>query len=191
MRPTTIMAAVLALTMAACGRRDAGNEAAVANAAENEQVNQAAAPAPPVPADFNYLNACKLLSEKQVAKAMGKGVVKSELSMETPATAETAGFSTCTYTLADGKTVSLLARWSPYDEFTPAEIKANRDKQTADFDLTTEDVTGVGDDAYWVPQMSQLNVFSGKRKYLIFTLRGTEEGKAEDRARAMAKALGL
>ena len=185
------MAAAVAIALGGCGGKPEAGNAVEANAAANAEVNQAAVPAPPVPADFNYLNACKLLPEKPVAKAMGEAVAKSELSMETPASADTAGFSTCTYTLADGKTVSLLARWSPYDEFTPQEIKTNRDKQTSDFDLATEDVAKVGDSAYWVPQMSQLNVFAGKRKYLIFTLRGTDEAKAKDRAIALARVLKL
>jgi hypothetical protein len=131
------------------------------------------------------------LTDKQVAKVMDEPVTKAEVSMETPATAETAGFSTCIYTLESGQNVSLLARWSPQDEFTPEELKSNRDKQTSDFDLKTEDVAKVGDAAYWVPQMSQLNVFAGKRKYLIFTLRGTDAAKAHDRAVALARALSL
>lgn len=188
MRHWTVMAA--GALLATCG----GNDGSAPGDGEREAAAPAAAPesgsSPSGPAGFNYADACSFLSADKVAAVMEQAVAKAELGTKIEATDKSAGFSTCTYTLADGTQLSLMTRWSPVAEVNAQTVKGQRDQQEKEYGLKTEDVSGVGDIAFWTPSSSQLNVFSGAQKYLIFTLMGTDKAKARERAIALAKAAG-
>lgn len=188
MRVCAVMAAGAAL--AACGGNDGsapadGEREAAAPAAGPESGSETSGPG-----GFDYADACSFLGADKVAAVVEQAVGKAELGSKIAATGSSAGFSTCTYTLADGTQLSLMTRWSPVAEVNAETVKGQRDQQEKEYGLKTEDVTGVGDIAFWTPSSSQLNVFSGAQKYLIFTLMGTDKAKARERAIALAKAAG-
>jgi hypothetical protein len=190
MRHWAVMVAGAAL--AACGGND--RSATAEGEGEREAAAPAAAPesgsAPSGPAGFNHADACSFLSADKVAAVMEQAVSKAELRPGAAATDSSAGFSTCIYKLSDGTEVSLMTRWSPVAEVNAQTVKGQRDQQEKEYGLKTEDVSGVGDIAFWTPSSSQLNVFKGAQKYLIFTLMGTDKAKARERAIALARAAG-
>jgi hypothetical protein len=189
MRHWAVMVAGAAL--AACG----GNDRSATAEGEREAAAPAAAPeSGPAPesgsAGFNHADACSFLNADKVAAVMEQAVSKAELRPGAAATDSSAGFSTCIYKLSDGTEVSLMTRWSPVAEVNAQTVKGQRDQQEKEYGLKTEDVSGVGDIAFWTPSSSQLNVFKGAQKYLIFTLMGTDKAKARERAIALARAAG-
>lgn len=130
-------------------------------------------------------DACKMTRQADVEAAfaprkfdagtLAKSVIKSSPKM--------AAVSTCTYTSSgvtpkDRITVSLLARQAPSDAtgVTPQAAKAG----AAKLKLTPVDVPGLGAGAYKVNMGSkafpvvELNVFRGKRDWLIFSSSATK-----------------
>ena len=129
-------------------------------------------------------DACAMLRQADVQGAFaprqfgpgvpGKSVVKSTPTMAT--------VSTCKYT-SDGATarerisVSLLARRAPSDTtgVSPQAARAGAVQLKA----TPVDVAGLGEGAYWVNLGSsalpvlELNVFRGKRDWLVFSCAGS------------------
>lgn len=190
MRHWALMAAGAAL--AACGGN--GGSASAEGESEREAAAPAAAPESGSevsgPGGFDYADSCSFLAADKVAAVMGQAVSKAELRPGAVATDSSAGFSTCIYKLSDGTEVSLMTRWSPVAEVNAGTVKGQRDQQEKEYGLKTEDVSGVGDIAFWTPSSSQLNVFKGAQKYLIFTLMGTDKAKARERAIALARAAG-
>lgn len=188
MRYWTVAAAVVAL--AGCGESGGSAPASGEREATAPAVAADSRSGPSGPGGFRFGDACSFLGADKVAAVMGQAVGKTELGSKIEPTESSAGFSTCTYTLADGTQVSLMTRWSPVAEVNAQTVAGQRDQQAKEYGLKTEDVSGVGDIAFWTPSSSQLNVFSGSQKYLIFTLMGTDKAKARERAIALAKAAG-
>lgn len=146
-------------------------------------------------------DACALVKQADVEAAFAPrkfGV--GELGKDRPvASAKAAEVSHCNFTspgasMKDRVTVSLLARRAPSDEtgVTPAAARAG----TTQLKVTPVEVAGLGEGAYWVNMGSasrpsiQLNVFRGKREWLILSASGrpVEPAAAVDQLKRLALA---
>jgi hypothetical protein len=130
-------------------------------------------------------DACKMLRQSDVEAAFAPrkfdaGTLKKSVVKSSPTLA---AVSHCTYTSSGATpreriTVSLLARRAPSDStgVSPQAAKAG----AIELKATPVDVTGLGDGAYAVNLGSskfpsiQLNVFRGKRDWLIFGSGGSQ-----------------
>jgi hypothetical protein len=128
-------------------------------------------------------NACAMLQQADVEAAFaprkfGPGTLEREIVKSTGsmATLSTCNFTSLEASSKDRLSVSLLARRAPSDTTgtTPAAARAGAVQLKA----TPVDVPGLGDGAYWVNMGSsafpsvQLNVFRGKRVWLIYSASG-------------------
>lgn len=114
-------------------------------------------------------DACALLDKAKVAQVMGQPVAETKLAPVVEDSGNGVSFSNCTYTMADGRMVSFMARNSTDAAHTPADI-ANTKKQLADMSPQQfEDVPGLGRTAYWSTGLKQLNVYLDEHRWLIFT----------------------
>ncbi len=114
---------------------------------QNEQVTQ----------NFQIIDACEIFTLEEAQAILGSTTTKGE-SGETAASNDDVTVSSCTYTYDTGtvsgiKTASVLAR-SPKTE-------AGAESNQAQFDPVPEgaqEVTGIGEMAFWNPELGQLNV---------------------------------
>lgn len=166
------LCAVLSLALAACD--GAGSSPAASESG--------------MPANWKATDACAMLDKGTVGEVLGSPVSKAELSTVTEPTDATAGFSMCSYTLADGKTASLLTRWSPVPDNSVDAIAKTRAMSEETAPGKVVDVPGIGHDAYWVGgALAQLNWFIGDDRYANITLFGFDPAKARPLAEALAR----
>jgi hypothetical protein len=125
------------------------------------------------------LDACKIMQKADVETAFAPR--KFDAGSPGPVvkgSAKLAAVSSCTYSAAgasvrDRISVTLMARRAPTDATgtTPAQARQG----AAQLKATPVDVSGLGDGAYWINIGSttspsiQINVFRGKREWLIFS----------------------
>ena len=141
-----------------------------------------------MPASWKATDACAMLDKGVVGQVLGSAVTKAELSTVTEPTDATAGLSMCSYTLADGKTASLLTRWSPVPDNSVDAIKRTRAMSEETAPGKVVDVPGIGHNAYWVGgPLAQLNWFMGEDRYANLTLFGFDEVKAKVLAETLAR----
>ena len=91
------LGAGISMALAGCGR-GAGDGSATARAA---------------PAGWNAVDACATVGTSAVVKATGRTVTGTELGPVSPPEGLKAGFSMCTFTLADGARMTVLTREAP------------------------------------------------------------------------------
>ena len=141
-------------------------------------------------------DACKIMLKSDVEAAFApRKFDAGSPETATKGTAKVAAVSSCTYntigtSAKDMVSVTLLARRAPTDATgtTPAQARSG----AAQLKATPVDVSGLGEGAYWVNYGSasrpsiQLNVFRGKRDWLIFGA----GGKMDD-ATALASLTGI
>ena len=173
------LATMAALALTACG----GSAEKAAGAGESAEASGA-------PASFDATDACALLDKGIVSAALGSPVTATELSSVTQPTETSAGFSNCTYTLADGRKPQFFTRWSPIDDGDPEGIARTRAGIAELAPQPPVDVPEVGGSAFWVGGMNQLHIFPAKDRYVFFTLMGEEAAKAKADAIALAKKAG-
>ncbi len=170
------------LLLAACG------------GADTPAGNQAAAAVGGMPSNWKATDACTVLDKAVIGAALGTEVTEATLSLVHEPDGATAGTSECTYMLKDGGRASLMTRWSPIDDNTPAAMKGARDAMAktlkAFSDKQIEDVAGLGKAAFWVPGINQLNVFIGSDKFVILTIGSAPDDKARDIAIGLARKAG-
>jgi len=118
-------------------------------------------------------NACAILPKEKVASITGLQVTDAALSRVTPATADTAGFSQCSYSFTGGGSLDFFARQSPVDDNTPEAIQRTRDNMGG----KPVDVPGLGTAAFSIEQMHQLHVFLGGNRYFYFMSMNPPAGK--------------
>lgn len=167
------MFAAATLTLSACGGAPStsGNSTAPTKAAA---------------AGFNATDACALLPKEKVGAITGLKVDSATLSRVTPGTAETAGFSQCSYGFAGGGSVEFFARQSPVDDNTPEAIQQTRQNVGPD----PRDVPGLGTAAFSVETMHQLHVFFAGNRYIYFMSMRAPAGKpVADIELALARAV--
>lgn len=125
------------------------------------------------------LDACKIMQKADVETAFApRKFDAGSLEPVTKGSTKLAAVSSCTYsaagaTVRDMVSVSLMARRAPTDATgtTPAQARQG----AAQLKATPVDVSGLGDGAYWINMGSatspsiQINVFRGKREWLIFS----------------------
>lgn len=159
-----------ALALSGCG--DAGG------AAGKDQAGTASA--------WPATDACKALGSERAARIMGSALTGSELSGVVQMAPNMAAMSMCQFQFANGETLNLLLRESPYDDATPDEIERAR---TMDGTMPpARDIAGLGKLAMWTDRPAQLQVFVDERRRIIVTL--APNGKAGlDQARAVAEAV--
>ena len=127
-------------------------------------------------------DACTILSKVDVAAVIGTFVEHTELAQVAKMTDQTAGFSTCVYTMPANKQVAFMARLSPEDDNTPEAMKSARD-QAAELMGPAEDVPNLGKYAFWLPKLRQIVVFVDGNRYMNLTLpRGEDDATARTRA---------
>lgn len=127
-------------------------------------------------------DACRILQKADVEAAFAPRKFDAGIPERvTTGSAKIAAVSNCTYsatgaTIKNMLSVSLLARRAPTGVAgtTPAEAR----KGAAQLKATPVDVSGLGEGAYWInigtasaPTL-QLNVFRGKRDWLIYGISG-------------------
>src|SRR5687767_13862186 len=97
-------------------------------------------------AGWNAANACALVDKAVVARAAGVGVTDARLgpviSGEGLAT-----HSTCSFSLANNGTISVMTRNSPSPDFSPAAVEKARTMNG--MMPAAEDVPGLGKAALW------------------------------------------
>lgn len=138
-----------------------------------EDGNATAPAATPATSTFNATDACALLPKEKVAAIAGLAVESATLSRVTPGTAETAGFSQCSYSFAGGGSLDFFARQSPFDDNTPAAIQQTRQSVGAN----PKDIPGLGTAAFSVEAMHQLHVFVAGNRYIYFMSMNPPAGK--------------
>ncbi len=173
------VAAMLAL--AGCGGVDSSGNGNGTTAATAKAVTAATA-------GWNAEDACSVLDRDAVAKALGVGVTTTELGSVSPAAEGRAASSMCTYTLADGSRMALLARAAPNGDSAGSDVEASR---TAGGTLPpAADVPGLGRTALWRDRGAQLQLFLDDRRYVAIDLFGPVAATdAKAKAIAVAKLL--
>lgn len=189
MHPARLSAlALLGLTVAGCG---GGGDGGGSNAAGGSASTAAA---------WNATDACALLGKDKVAQVMGSAVGETKLEPVVTDSGNGMSFSTCNYTLADGRMLSLSAHNRTDAAFTPAEIESTKKGLSELTPQTYEDVGGLSGTAYWSTPLRQLNIYPDQHRWLIFTMTfagtGPMHQKANDadlkaQAFALAKASGF
>lgn len=170
------------LTLAGC---DGAPTAKDRNAATAQ-----ATPASAAASSFNPADACATLPKEKVAAIVGTPVTSAALSRVTPATADTAGYSNCTYGFAGGATLDFFARQSPIDDDTPEAIQRTKQAMIENMGAKPVDVPGLGTAAFSIAQMHQLHVFIGGNRYIYFMSPAPPAGKPIAEAElALAKAV--
>ena len=115
------------------------------------------------PAGWNALDACATLGKTDAATATGAQVRVASLSMVVEPKNGSAGFSMCTFELANGDKLMLLTREAPSDDATPTAIEAAR---TAGGSIApARDVPGLGRAALWSEETKGLQLFLDGRRY--------------------------
>ncbi len=176
----TILTLASAAALAACGgpQGDGGKQGAASDAA-------AAA------AGWNAADACALLDKAAVGAALGDTVAETSLAFVHQASGAEAATSECTYRLAGGGDMTLMARRSPIADNTPAVIaqtrKATESALGAFSDKAIEDVPGLGKAAFFVPGINQLNVFLDDERFVVLTVGQGPGSRAKDVAIDLAK----
>jgi hypothetical protein len=146
----SLPAALLVLALAACGQKDTAKGAS--------------APA----RNWNAADACSLVSKADVAAAAGSEVSAAKLDLMSPGGDGMATASACRYTLANGATISLLARKSPTPDTSTAAIEAARTMGGTMPPAT--DVPGLGRAALWSQDMNSLQVFIDDQRYVTLSM---------------------
>ena len=122
--------------------------------------------------------ACSLLSKAELQKIAGEAI--EEPQQRPQPQNDKVKVTTCTYAGTEGiKSMSLLVRISNADDNSPDYVK----QTMKDSGMNIEDVSGVGDSAFWTSM--QLQVFKGKGIQLAISVFGFSNPK--DLAIATAK----
>lgn len=185
-RLTTV--ALLGLTLAGCGG---------GNAADG---SKGGATGGGVTATWNATDACALLGKDKVAQVMGAAVSETKLEPVVTDNGNGMSFSSCMYTLADGRMLSLSAHNRTDAAFTPAEIESTKKGLAALTPQTYADVGGLSGTAYWTTPLRQLSIYPDQHRWLIVTMSFAGTGPMHQQANdadlktqaiALAKAAGF
>ncbi|MBX3480734.1 MAG: hypothetical protein KF842_10045 [Caulobacter sp.] len=114
------------------------------------------------------LDACSAVDHDKLGQAVGGKVVSAKLLSKSPGGG--AVFSTCGFTLADGRILTLLTRVSPVGDATPEAIEMAR-TMGGNMPPAT-DVDGVGAHALWTAQVRTLQVFFDQTRYASISIAG-------------------
>lgn len=155
---------------------------------------QAAAGA--MPADWKATDACSIIDQAEMAAAIKQDVKETQLGMVSEPGTASAGTSECVYIAADDSRIaSVMTRWSPINDNTPASIDGTRNAAAAAtkaFSSTPlEDVSGLGKAAFFSPAINSLTVFIDDARMVTVNVDKVPQGASgKDIAVALAKAAG-
>jgi hypothetical protein len=123
------------------------------------------------PVDWNATDACALVGKDRVAKALTAELVSAQLLQVTKGAENSAAFSTCYLTFANGTTVTVLTRLAPVPDVSERSLALAR---TMGGNMpTAEELTGLGAHAYWTAEAKTLQVFLDDRRYVSIAFKGT------------------
>lgn len=130
------------------------------------------------------IDACALITVEEASEALGAPVAPPKNEVLGAGEEGKAAMSLCTYAPASGaaKSMTISVRRSPVADQTPDRVRT----ALAEAGATTQDVSGVGDAAFWTE--GQLHVFQGKNVYMNITIMGV--GSDAD-AMAIARSLAV
>ncbi|TRW15168.1 hypothetical protein [Glacieibacterium frigidum] len=157
----------------------------------NKPTGEATAKA--APAGWNAMDACATVGTPAVAAAMGKAVTGTALDPVSQPDGLRAGFSMCTFTLADGAKLTVLTREAADGDAYDAAVAAAR-KIGEEFGSPAVDVAGIGKAAMWTARPAALQVFLDDRRYATISLFGADfmpDGSEAARSAATAIARKL
>lgn len=169
------------LMLSACGSgADSATEGEVKTAAATD--------------NWDATDACALLDKAAVGAALNDPVTETSLAFVNEASGPNAATSECTYRLTSGGTAMLMARRSPIADNTPEAIaiarKGMEETMAAFGGAVIEDVDGLGKAAFYVPKVSQLNVFIDDDKFVILTLATAPAATAKATAVELVRKIG-
>lgn len=128
------------------------------------------------------VDACDVLTESAAKQILGDGATKGDTSAGN-ASSDAVSVSSCVYTAKidpnvkvvkanNTKGVGILAR--------AAKTKTGADTNKAQFGSAkpagVQDVSGIGDDAFFNPKFGQLNVLKGNNWYIVSNYSGSATG---------------
>jgi hypothetical protein len=113
------------------------------------------------------LDACALVTRDEAAAALGKSGGNMQASSSSQITGAS-GSTVCQFIAQDGGSVAQLSVIATKTPDASASKLAFTAAKNGFKDAHPEDVSGVGDEAYWLPATKQLHVRSG-RTYLILS----------------------
>lgn len=183
----------LAATALICA---AGLTACSEKSAENGASGDTQAAGSAMPADWKATDACSIIDKAEMTSAIGQDVKETQLGLvHEPGTAD-AGTSECVYIAADDSRVaSVMTRWSPINDNTPASIDGARNAAAAATkafsDKPLEDIAGLGKTAFFNPAINSLTVFIDDARMVTVNVEKAPQGASgKDVAVALAKAAG-
>ena len=122
--------------------------------------------------------ACTVVSKEDAQKIAKESI--GEVRAEKPTQSEKVIVTQCAYASTDGmKSMNLLVRISNAEDNSPDYVK----QTMKDSGMPIEDVSGVGDTAFWT--MMQFQAFKGKGLQVVVSVFGFSEPK--EKAMGMAK----
>jgi hypothetical protein len=124
---------------------------------------------------YKVVAACKAFTLTDATAILGQGTKAGTSNGSSDTASDDVAVSTCSYsgasgiTVEDTKTVTLLSR--------SAKTKAGADSNDSVFGASKpagkQDVSGVGDAAFWDSQLSQLDILQHHNWYIIGNMSGT------------------
>jgi hypothetical protein len=126
-------------------------------------------------AQYKVVAACHAFALADAQAVLGEGARAGSTNGKSDSASDDIAVSTCSYSGGSGedlqatKTVTFLARSAK----TKAGAESNLAVFGADKPAGKQDISGVGDAAFWDAQMSQLDILKGNNWYIIGNMSGT------------------
>lgn len=167
---------------------DDGNKVTVTNSATGKSTKVATGESAIINVD-----ACEVLTDGIAQQILGAAAKKGDTSAGN-ASSESVSVSNCVYTLrpetgtiveksANTRGVAILAR--------SAKDKTGGESNKAQFGPAkpagVEDVSGIGDAAFWNPKFGQLNVLKGNNYYIVSSYKGRATQGTLEMAKELAR----
>ncbi|HSX35279.1 MAG TPA: hypothetical protein VLF62_06580 [Candidatus Saccharimonadales bacterium] len=129
----------------------------------------------PAKTAYKVVAACQAFTLKDAEKVLGAGASAGTTNGTSDTSSDDVAVSTCSYSSGGGqdvqstKTITVLARSAK----SQAGAESNKAVFGRDKPVGKQDVSGVGDAAFWDAAMSQLDILQGNNWYIIGNMTGT------------------
>lgn len=132
---------------------------------------------------YKVVAACDAFTLKDAEAVLGQGTKASTANGQSDSQTSDINLSTCSYhgvvglAAEDTKTVTILSRSAK----SAVGAESNRSVFGQDKPIGKQDVSGIGDAAFWDAELSQLDILKGNNWYIIGNMSGTNanSGKLE------------
>lgn len=168
------------LMLAACSGQQSGNASA----------NGASATAPgtaTTPSSLNLTDACATLPRDEVARAVGQPLREAELKDVMTDTGNGMASSSCVYDFGDARLVILNLQRFPDGADMASIFDGTRSMLSKDGATAAEDVSGLGQRAFWVPSSGDLYVMLGDNRQVALSIARLDIPDAKDKMVALAR----